>query len=268
MDYRKMHAQLSVVSSALQMLARRGEMDIALKTARLEEAIAAAKQIPWDGIGVELTRVHLGVAKELMATVEARRDDLHQAAESAGVSYRRGPSRDRVDLFDVTYAGSKVRLSVGSEHVCDLTEAGGSQLLERIRDERSKLDQDCWDREQFFAHVKAAHALVAVTEKPRDGWMPVRLIHAAMLLTRGYASKQFLQKPSPRRIQPYSSAQFVYDLARFGEMGWECGGARLKSRSPNMRTASSKACMTIPDLHNPGGTGTKVGHLKVELRGD
>lgn len=63
----------------------------------------------------------------------------------------------------------------------------------------------------------------------------------------------------------YSSAQFVFDLARYGRSSWACGEYVLRTQTPNMNTVAAKKAVTLPDLDTVDKLGPQFAVLKVKI---
>ena len=87
-------------------------------------------------------------------------------------------------------------------------------------------------------------------------------VYVAML--RNLQFDDFVKKPSARSFRDYSSAQFVFDLARFGRRDWSCGDETLRGETPNMATVLAGKAMTLPNLDEVDKLGSQFAQVRIE----
>ncbi len=231
---------------------------------QLKKALVEAQHLSMQELSVYLQQILEETQGRINKSLEERRETLLMGAKSAGIPCKRFGEYDRVDIFKVSYKGKKIRLELGSEPVCEFQESDGAKILDRIMVERKKLDGEPFSRERFFQIVQYGCLLAQREQKASDGWVPVRLLHAYVALLRQLNNDKFLKDPSPKKCETYSSAQFVFDLARFGKTGWACGEYILKAQTPNMSTVAAKKAVTLPDLDVVDKLGPQFALLKVK----
>jgi len=73
-----------------------------------------------------------------------------------------------------------------------------------------------------------------------------------------------VNKPSTRSFRGYSSAQFVFDLARFGRKDWSSGDETLRGQTPNMNTAAAGKSLTLPNLDELDKLGHQFALVRIE----
>jgi hypothetical protein len=196
--------------------------------------------------------------------VENQREGLRTAARHANVFQKQFGAFDRIGPFKVSYKGRKVSLELGSEPLADLEATDGQQAFASIQQILATLEETPFSREDFFRSVKDAIRLAREHGKDRDGWVPVRLLYVYVALLRNLQFDDFAKRPSPRTFREYSSAQFVFDLARFGKIEWSCGDEILRGEPPNMTTAASGKSVTLPNLVDMEKLGPQLARVRIE----
>lgn len=196
-------------------------------------------------------------------SLNERREVILQASRSAGIQCKRYGDYDRVDIFKVIYLGKKIRLEVGSELATEFEESDGLRTLERIQEERKRMENSPFARERFFLLLQYGVSLAQREQKDSDGWVAIRLLYVYVSLLRHLDSESFLKNPTPKDFMVYSMAQFVFDLARFGRKEWTCGPYILKTQTPNMATISAKKAVTLPNLDSVESLGYQLAVVKI-----
>ena len=265
MDLNKHLEEIQRLATALKMLhaPKKPPGDRALADL-LEKAISAAKALNLAGLRSALEEEAGDVQKRLATSLEHRRESLLRAARESHVFQKRFGDFDRVGPFKVSYKSTKVVLEIGSEPVTEFEATDGAQILAMIQQQQAALDGHPFAREQFFRSVKDAVRLAREHGKDRDGWVPVRLVYVYVALLRNLDFDDFVKKPSPRSFRDYSSAQFVFDLARFGKSDWSCGDETLRGETPNMATVSAGKSLTLPNLDDMDKLGHQFARVRIE----
>lgn len=186
-----------------------------------------------------------------------RRETLPAQSRNAGLSVKRFADFDRIDIFKASYKGKKIRLEIGSEPVAEFDEFDGTKVLERIQDERIKLDNSPLKRERFFRFLQYSYFLGQWGVGSGDQWVPIRTVYSHLALLRHLDSDGFMKVSSQKNFNSYTTAQFVFDLARFGRTGWACENWVVRSQTPNMSTVAAKKAVTLPDLDVPDRLGSQ-----------
>jgi hypothetical protein len=233
----------------------------------LRNAADAAKCLALSDLIVWLENMAGEVESRMKAALDQRRESLLLAARNANVRHKRFGDYDRVALFKVSYRGTKVRLELGSETLREFEEADGARILEAIQRDSALLEKESFSREEFLRTIKDAIRLARERGLERDGWVPVRTLYAYVVLLRNLGSEDFVRRPGARSFRDYSTAQFVYDLARFGRGGWLLGDEILRGMTPNMATVAAGKTMTLPDLENTETLGPQLAVLRIEHKG-
>jgi hypothetical protein len=233
----------------------------------LHDAAAAAKGMALDALISWLEQETREAEGRLQVAIERRRESLLLAARNENVHHKRFGEYDRVELFKVSYRGKKVRLELGSEPVCEFEEADGERILERIQQESERLEKEPFSRDEFFRTMKDAIRMARARGLERDGWVSVRTLFAYVMLLRNLGFEDFVRRPGSRSFRDYSTAQFVYDLARFGRGGWSLGDEILRAMTPNMATVAAGKAMTLPDLDSLETLGPQFAVLRIENKG-
>lgn len=214
----------------------------------LRRTIAEAKALELDGLVEVLEANARDLDSRMTSALEQRRESLLNAAKTAGLAHKRFGSFDRVGPFKVTYRGRKVRLDLGSELVSEFEESDGAAILDRIREQLESLESNPFSREAFFRAVKGAVCLARERNEARDGWAPARLVYLYVSFLQNLETEDFVRRPSSRTFRDYSTAQFVYDLARFGRSDWVYGTEVLRGQGPNMAGVAAGQAITLPRL--------------------
>jgi len=227
----------------------------------LKDTLAAARELFQE----ELPAVLENHLRELEARreklLQKRRESLLSAAQESGMPYKRFDRFDRIGPFKVSYREKKVILELGSEKLREIEEVDGSSLLNVIKESHKSLEETPFERGEFFRLLKYAYYLVRQKEQPRDGWVPIKELYSCFVLTRNLVNRDFMTRPGSKHFQDYSTAQFVYDLARFGREGWIFEGERLETRTPSMREVPK--AMILPALESVEQTGPQIAHLRI-----
>jgi len=230
----------------------------------LSEAIAAEEALNLGDLRPTLEQQAEDVRKRLETALEHRRESLLISARDAGLAQKRFGDFDRVDLFKVSYRGKKVILEIGSEPVVEFEAADGAQILQSIQEQLAILKAQPFSRDEFFRSLRSAIRLARERGKDREGWVPVRLAYLYVALLRNLEFDDFVKKPSARSFRNYTSGQFVFDLARFGQDDWSCGDETLRAESPNMATVSAGKAMTLPNLKEAETLGPQLARVRIE----
>jgi len=265
MDLNKHNKELQRLSAALRKLhlAKKPVSDQVLADL-LAEAIAAAKAPNLGELRSMLDQEAEVVRKRLEDALEHRRESLLKAARDANLSQKRFGEFDRVGPFKVSYKGKRVLLELGSEPVTDFEVTDGAETLAKIQQQSAALEAQPFSREEFFRSVRDAIRLARERGKDRDGWVPVRLLHVYVALLRNLQFEDFAKRPGPRTFRDYPSAQFVFDLARFGKTEWSCGDEILRGEPPNMATVASGKSVTLPNLLDTEKLGPQLARVRIE----
>ena len=171
---------------------------------------------------------------------------------------------DYVGCFKVSYKRERVTVDVGSEMYARVDEVDGIKLFTYFEKARKTLDGIRFDRQLFFRTLKDAISLARIQGLDRDGKVPIRTLYPVIVLVRQSRDDGFLKRPTQKSFSDYSTAQFVYDLARFGRDGWKLDTERLASQTPNMATISRGATMTLPSLDGHGSSKPQIGTIWIE----
>lgn len=257
--------ELQVCVQTLRRLTEKG-LSIFDREALLMKALSASRTLespPLVAMFEKLKAESSGVIAEALGT---RRESLLKAAQTAGLPTKRLQEYDRVGPFKVLYKGRKIRLDLGSETAAEVEVADGEEALNLIRKELSALGKDPFDRGAFFKSLRAAYRMIRDAGGTRDGWAPVRSLYACTALTRQMLSEDFMKNPGDKSFRPYSSAQFVYDLAQFGREGWIFDDEILRSQTPNMVSVASGKTMSYPNTESAEGPGNPIAVIRIEKR--
>jgi hypothetical protein len=233
----------------------------------LNQAIDAEKALNLSELRRTLEHEVKEVRERLETSLDHRRETLLKAARNANLAHKRFGDFDRVGPFKVTYRGKKVSLELGSESVVDFEAVDGASILTTIQQRLTTLSAEPFSREEFFRILKDALRLARERGKDREGWVPVRLLYGYVALLRNLDFENFVKKPSPRNFRDYTSAQFVFDLARFGQDGWSCGDETLRAETTNMATVSAGKAMTLPSLNEIETLGHQLARLRIDKSG-
>lgn len=195
-----------------------------------------------------------------------RREKLLQSAEEAGWTIKRLKNYDYVGCFRVNYKQERVTVQLGSERLLTFDEVDGARLFARLQSERENLDRFPFHRRNFFQSMKEALALARAQGQDRDGKVPIRKLYPLMVLVWQSQNEHFLKSPGSKSFTEYPMAQFIYDLARFGQDGWKVdGGWRLSTQTPNMASVDKHATVKLPTLHSDGSRGgEQVGMIWIQ----
>ncbi|MBM4289397.1 MAG: hypothetical protein FJ135_14855 [Deltaproteobacteria bacterium] len=227
----------------------------------LRQALTAAQALQEENIAVQLSAVMEALERQLTELTEHRREALWVAAREAAWPCKRFDRFDRLLPLEVEYQPTKVRLKVGSETYQEVQELDGARLFHRVKEAAEKLAQAPFQREEFFRLLHAAYAFVRQTSSRSDDWLHIRQLYPTMVLLQQTMNQEFMKQPEGRQFRSYPSAQFVYDLSRFGQEGWSCRGYKLETRTPSMRETAQ--AMILPNLASVEQPGPQIAHLHI-----
>ena len=146
-------------------------------------------------------------------------------------------SHDYVGCFKVSYNQEHVIVEVGSETHCKFDEIDGTKLFAFLKDARAALDAVHFDPKVFFGVMKQAISWAkaqGLRAHGRPEVVPIRKLYPVIVLVRQSKDDNFFQRPTQRKFSDYSTAQFVYDLARFNRQVWQPETESLNFHPPNM----------------------------------
>lgn len=229
----------------------------------LEAAVQAAKDAGFEGAALVFAKEAEELRNAKKTQLAQRREILLARAKDAGVAVKQYEKTDRVDVFELSYPGISVEVTLGGAKVDTIKESDGERVWLAFSKLRENLKQHVFDRKAFFATVKAAWQSVRRLTADGGEYQLVKDVHRELVLERARRSAKFAKIPEPKNIEPYSLAQFIYDLARFGDgqEGWVCGAERLKSQTPAMR--ESKDSVHVPVLSHPLAPDSPMARLAV-----
>ncbi|MEM2890690.1 MAG: hypothetical protein QW358_05085, partial [Candidatus Hadarchaeum sp.] len=193
--------------------------------------------------------------------LQRRRESLLAAAKEAGLPHKRFDQYDRIGPIKVVYRDQKVILELGSEKLKELEEVDGARLFTTIKETLADLEKEPFDRQEFFRLLKHAYSILKEEINHRDNWVPIRKLFPVFVLTRQLANREFMEKPDSKHFHPYSRAQFVYDLSRFGREEWGCDREKVETRTPSMREA--QFAMILPNLESVDRSGPQIAHFRI-----
>jgi hypothetical protein len=261
MDLKQIVRELSQLSRKLSALSKISADRESGRLKAMRSALAALRALSLDAVRQELEAEESSLQGSVVFALDRRREMLHAAAKEMEVPSKRYSDYDRVGIFTVSYADVRVRVKVGGELVEEFPEVDGRKLFERLQEFRRALESSPFERELFFRQLKSAYTLLNRERPASEGWVSIRELYAYLVLIRNTAERDFIRSPDPRNFRRYSSAQFVFDLARFGAGGWICGAERLQSRTPNMRTVLEGQTMMLPGFE--GSDQPPIADLRV-----
>ncbi|GAB6064266.1 hypothetical protein [Deferrisoma palaeochoriense] len=267
MELKAQYQDFKKLTQILGKLCGRKELPDEKRIATLRSAIVAAQKLSLDGLLADLESELSDLERRINEHLTSRRERLLLAAREARVPHKRFGQYDRVGVFKVSYKGMKVRLEVGSEKVCEFAEGDGEKIFGRIQEEAAALEREPFSREGFLRTIKDACRIARERGQERDGWVQVRVLHGYVALLRHLQFEDFMKTPVAKKFRDYSSAQFAYDLARFGRSGWSLGDDMLRTMTPNMATVSAGKAITLPNLESVDTLGPQFAVLRVEKKG-
>ena len=97
-------------------------------------------------------------------------------------------------------------------------------------------------------------ALAKAQGQARDGKVPIRRLYPLVVLVRQSQNERFVKRPEQKSSRNYPIAQFVYDLARFGQEGWIMQDERLSTQTPNMASIQKGTTVMLPSLDGRGNS--------------
>lgn len=255
-DLNKLNLLIKKVSTS-KVLSSYDKVDL------LQKALNQSELLSFNELSTQLNLLIKSEQANIDESLGQRREALLAESRNAGLSAKRFGDFDRIDIFKVSYRGKKVRLEIGSEPVAEFEESQGAKVLERILLERAKLDNSPFERERFFKLLQYSCFIGQRENKSGDQWVPIRTVYSNLSLLRNLDSASFMKTPSQKNFTPYTTAQFVFDLARFGRNGWSFENYVVRSQTPNMSTVAAKKTVTLPDLDIPDKLGSQLAILKI-----
>jgi hypothetical protein len=234
----------------------------------LLKASAAAGEINLEDLKRALAAEGKTVSDRIAISLEQRRENLLNAAKVSGIPNKRFGDYDRIGPLKISYKGKKVRVEIGSEALAEFGEADGQKVFEKSQEALKALDDEPFERENFFKAMNDAMRLAKEHGRAdRQEWVPIRSVYTYFILLRHLYIDEFTKKPETNKFRKYTRAQFVYDLARFGGKGWSVGNETLRSRTPNMATVAAGKTMIIPDLKSVEAFGDQISVMRIEKLG-
>ncbi len=259
--------RVNALGRALTNLVKLGDEKTEKTAATVLEAMNAAQAVAMPQLADELRQRLQTTTDHLHRALDSRREALHAAAKKEGIRSRRFGEYDRVGPFEIRYAGPKARISLGSEIAAEISEVDGGRLFREITELHQRMEGEPFDREEFFKLLRRAYEMAKLHFEPREGWVPIRNLYALTVMVRNLKKRDFIAHPDSKHFQSYSSAQFVFDLARFGERGWEIGRERLRTQTPAMNTVMQGQTMTLPSLESVESSVETLAVLRIEKAG-
>ena len=193
-----------------------------------------------------------------------RREELQRRAKKFDWPHKRLKEYDFVGCFEVRYREERVTLRLGSETLTTFDEVDGGKLFSRIEQEKRRLDDFPFNREDFFKLLEDAIQLAHARKEGHDGNVPIRVLYPIVVIVRNLDDQHFVKKPGENTFKPYPMVQFIYDFARFGRDGWGTdGGRRLRSQTPNMASIARGSTVTLPSLKGTSG-GVQIGSVSIQ----
>ena len=212
-----------------------------------------------------LEREHAKLLEFRNDALSRRRETLHRCAKESGWPTRRLKDGDVVGCFELRYRMERVTARIGSEALESFGETDGAKLFSRLEALRARLDEFPFERATFFRIFKDAWLLAKAQGQHRDGRVNIRKLYPLVVLSRQSQDERFLKRPESKSFTDYPIAQFVYDLARFGQGGWVMeDGERLSSRPPSMATIAKGSTITLPSLGGREGTKTQINAVCIQ----
>lgn len=249
-------------SKTLARLVKRPSANVEDVLVIAEKAVQDCKSVDFGALQSALGLEHASLTRNWNDSLAKRREDLEKAARAAGIPFKRIGSVDQFDLLKLEYKREKVLIYIGSEKFKELAVAEGAKLSDDLRAELQKLRRQDFSRESFIHTLKLALAWAREAGKAREGRAKVRDLFPFFVVALQISSSDFVRRPSKNSFRDYSMADFAFELARFGEDGWECGNQRIGSQGPNM--ASHKEALMLPRKPGSSGAVDQVLSLWVE----
>lgn len=266
MSFTQYHKVVGTLARALNAVGKKTNLSELQRADIIKKALKAARAVAFNDLISQLEQQSEELDRGIEETLKQRREDLLRAARDENVPHKRFTDFDRVSVFKITYKGRKVRLHIGSELLRILEEVDGRKLFEAIQKEASKLESEPFSREEYFEALKIAFSIARSKGQQKDGAVAVKTLYPYVVLARHTQIKQFLNSPGLKRFQEYSTAQFVYDLARFGRKGWSFGNEVISTQTPNMATISAGKTMTLPILDSVEGSSKPFATLMIKKK--
>ncbi len=262
MDYQDSLQKCQRLTNALKKIQKNSQQPPDVDFLKLlRQGLTAAQALQEENIAAHLAAEIEALERRLTELMEQRREALLTAAREAGWPHKRFERFDRISPFEVEYQNKKVRLKLGSEIYADVEELDGTGLFHRIQKAASELAEESFQREEFFRQLRGAYSLARQTSPQSNEWVHIRQVYPIMVLLRQTLNPEFMRQPDGRHFRYFSSAQFVYDLSRFGQEGWSCHGYRLETRTPSMRETGQ--AMILPNLTSVEQSGPQIAHLRI-----
>ena len=203
----------------------------------------------------DLDRVRQDLEERRDSAFRNRRQRLKEHANAANWHVTNMDSHDYVGCFKVSYNQERVIVEVGSETLCKFDEIDGTKLFAFLKDARAALDAVHFDPKVFFSVMKQAVSWAkaqGLRAHGRPEVVPIRKLYPVIVLVRQSKDDGFFQLPTQRKFSDYSTAQFVYDLARFNRQVWQPEMESLKFHSPNMIAIDRGDYFALPRLRGDG----------------
>ncbi len=200
------------------------------------------------------------ITRLLETRLAERREEIVKTALAKNLRHVRYEKYDRIDIFDVHYAGEKVSIRLGNLKDTELVDSDGAKTVPHLIERRRSLLDMCLPRDRFFRCIEGAIAMAASDGRAQDGKVAVRDLYLYVALRRQLEFERFVKQPLSINYTNYTLTDFAFELMHFGsdaKHGWTCGGRRLNNRGPAMSTQDR--AVQLPD-----STRTQVYMLWVE----
>lgn len=257
---------IAALARALKPVAKNQSKSEVDRYQALQNALKAAQAVTFNELLGDLESEVKEAKRVMDAALDQRREQLLRAAQEHGMPHKRMTDYDRVGVFKVTYKGTKSELQVGSEAMTVVSEVDGAKLFAAIQEAADKLENVPFSRGAFFDVLKAAFGIAKAKGQLKDGAVAIKTLYPYVAVAWQLQRDQFLKTPGAKSFQEYSSAQFVYDLARFGRDGWSIGNETLSTQTPNMATISAGKAMILPALGSLEAQGPQLATLSIKTR--
>ena len=259
---------LKVVSRARLALSKLAKAEAAGETEEMislyRRCIDAFREATSDSLP-NLEREYAKLLECRNNVLSRRRETLHHVAKERGWPSKRLKDSDFVGCLEVRYKKERVTVCIGSEALESFKETDGAKLFSRLEAVRAGLDEFPFDRTTFFRILKDAWSLAKAQGHHRDGRVNIRKLYPLVVLSRQSQDERFLKHPESKTFTDYPMAQFVYDLARFGQGGWVMDdGERLSNQTPNMATIAKGTTITLPSLGGREGSKTQINAVCIQ----
>lgn len=257
--------ELTNLDRVRKAIGRRGDGSLKKALSDLDKSISAIENVEHLLHSLRQAREELAGYRDNV--LGQRRQLLTQDAIHKGWHVSGNTGTHYVGCFEVSYQNEWVKVQVGSEPYARIHEVDGINLFTSLADAQTTLENVVFDSQRFFCTLKQAILWAkaqGLGAYHNTNAVPIRDLYPVIVLVRqSRDNKHFFTNPSRETFCEYSTAQLVYDLARYLQHPWRTQTEQLKVHQPNMLTIRAKKHVRLPRLSDHHARRINIGALEI-----